>query len=153
ALASDPSGTALGSTLSLQARVEIWSRALLMLQDFPFTGIGLNTFPVVLQALYPPFLTGPDETIPHAHNLFLQTGVDLGIPGLLAFLWILGLVWRCWLRAWRTDERARAAQGVGLLSAATDWISRPAALAGVLAGITGHLVFGLTDAVTLGAKP
>ena len=38
-----------------------------------------------MSLLYPFFLAAPD-TIRHAHNLFLQIAVDLGLPGLVAWL-------------------------------------------------------------------
>jgi putative inorganic carbon (HCO3(-)) transporter len=69
-----------GSTGVVPGRLEMWSRALYMLQDFPFTGIGMGAYQDVANALYPFFLLGPDANAPHAHNLFLQVGVDLGIP-------------------------------------------------------------------------
>lgn len=143
------------SAVSWHGRVELWSRAVYMLQDFSFTGIGLNTFPIVLDALYPTSWSGSGERVPHAHNLLLQTGVDLGVPGLMAFLWICGLVLRCWVIAWRAvpilcDSGQPRARGISVQGNSN---GRIGALAGLLAGVVGHFVFGLTDAVTLGAKP
>ena len=68
-----------------ESRMEVWSRALYMIQDFPFTGIGLGTFSRVAPVMYPFFLISPDSVVPHAHQLFLQTAVDVGLPGLVAF--------------------------------------------------------------------
>jgi putative inorganic carbon (hco3(-)) transporter len=72
-----------------------------IIQDFPFTGMGMNVFRKVVPVLYPLFLIGPDIDIGHAHNEFLQAALDLGIPGLIAFLalyigvfWMLADVWR-----------------------------------------------------------
>jgi len=79
---------------SWAGRMEIWSRALYMIRDFPFTGIGVGTFPAITNVLYPYFLVGPGTEVPHAHNLLLQVGVDLGLPGLVAYLSILLLVCR-----------------------------------------------------------
>jgi putative inorganic carbon (HCO3(-)) transporter len=76
-----------------ERREEAWSRAIYMVQDFPFTGIGLGTYQQVGNILYPFFLAGP-EGIPHAHNLLLQVAVDLGIPGLIGFLSIALLSFR-----------------------------------------------------------
>ena len=70
-------------------RVEIWQRALYAIQDFPFTGSGLGAFDRVIPLLYPYFLISPAADIPHAHNLFLQVGVDMGLPGLIAFTALL----------------------------------------------------------------
>lgn len=126
---------------SLPGRLEIWERAGYMIEDFPFTGIGLNAFPIVLETLYPPFLTGPFERIPHAHNIFLQTAIDLGVGGLLGFL---GL-WACVAYAgWLAYRRVRDVSVRGPFQAA---------IVGLLAGLLSYLVFGLTDAITLGAKP
>jgi putative inorganic carbon (HCO3(-)) transporter len=74
-----------GSIEGVDGRIEIWSRAVYMIQDFPFTGVGMGSFGPVADTLYPFFLF-PLDTIPHAHNLFLQLAVDLGIPGLIAWL-------------------------------------------------------------------
>ena len=78
---------ATGSGVS---RLEVWNRAVHMIRDTPFTGIGLGAFPAILDAFYPSFLGGPNAHIPHAHNLFLQIAVDLGLPGALAFTVLFG---------------------------------------------------------------
>ncbi len=121
-----------------ESRVEVWERAWYMVQDFPYTGVGLNTFPKVVDLLYPLFFAPDASAVTHAHNFFLQTAVDLGVPGLLAFLWILGAFYLSLREAWRrhgNDGQVRALA------------------AGLAAGMLAHLVFGLTDAMTLGAKP
>ncbi len=129
--------TARVGTLDLAGRVEVWQRAIYMLQDFPFTGIGLNTFSIVANILYPFFLIGPDTRVPHAHNLLLQTGVDLGIPGLVAYC---GLLATLFLSAGRAARAARS------------MVARAVPL-GLLAGMVAFQVYSLTDAITLGAKP
>ncbi|MCL4370232.1 MAG: O-antigen ligase family protein [Chloroflexi bacterium] len=118
-------------------REDIWSRALNMIQDFPFTGIGLNTFPIVLDNLYPSFLSGPGAGLPHAHDIYLQTAVDLGIAGLMAFVGLWLIV------GWQTVKAYRRA---------ADPLMK-GAVAGLAAGCAAYLVYGLTDAITLGAKP
>lgn len=120
--------------VALVLRLDIWSRAWAMVRDVPFTGVGLNTFPLIQTHFYPGFLLGPE---PHAHSLFLQTAVDLGLPGLWALLWLLIAFAITARRAYlATVDRELRALVVGLA-------------AGVLAFV-GH---GLVDAVTLGAKP
>jgi putative inorganic carbon (hco3(-)) transporter len=121
-------------------RLEIWSRALYMLQDFPFTGIGMGTFRQVANLLYPFFLAGPGTEIPHAHNLFLQVGVDLGLPGLVAWLALLILVCVCAWLVYRRGRRQRDAVLTGLG-------------AGLLASQAALVVHGLTDAATWGTRP
>jgi putative inorganic carbon (HCO3(-)) transporter len=122
-----------GTIQGWDKRVEIWSRALYMIQDFPFTGIGTGTFQSVANALYPFFLAGPNAEIPHAHNLLLQVAVDLGIPGLIAFLSILFLVFRSALTSvqfyLQKSEKSLAAVA---------WAS--------LASLTGMLLHGMVHA-------
>ena len=42
---------------------QLWSRALYMIQDFWFTGVGLGMFQRVVQLLYPTFIIGPDVVL------------------------------------------------------------------------------------------
>lgn len=126
----DATGTAAG-------RLEVWQRALYMIQDFPYTGVGLNMFAYVGDALYPYFLLGPNARVPHAHNNFLQVAVDIGIPGLIAYLALLTTFCLC---AWRV-HRGSQCRSIRLLAV------------GLFSGMLAHQVYGLTDAITLGAKP
>jgi putative inorganic carbon (HCO3(-)) transporter len=80
-----------GTLETLQGREEVWSRALAMIQDFPLTGIGMGSFGDLADAVYP-FFSFPANTVPHAHNLFLQLAIDLGLPGLIAWSAVAMLV-------------------------------------------------------------
>lgn len=122
--------------ISLSGRVEIWSRALYAIQDFPFTGTGLGTFRRVVHLLYPLFTISPDIDIAHAHNMFLQVALDVGLPGLIAYLALLGAAGGI---AWQVMQR-----GSPLLRALAS---------GLLAGLIGLHLYGLTDALALGSKP
>jgi putative inorganic carbon (HCO3(-)) transporter len=125
-----------------EGRTEIWSRAIYGIEDFAFTGMGMNTFRRVVTVLYPLFLVSPEFDVSHAHNEFLQAALDLGVPGLIAFIalylgaaMMLGTLW----------TRARATMA--------DSFFVRAVVLGLAAGLFAHLVYGMTDAVTLGAKP
>jgi putative inorganic carbon (HCO3(-)) transporter len=127
----------LNNTLGgLDTRLEVWSRALYMIEDFPITGIGMGLFQEVAGVLYPFFTVSRD--VPHAHNLFLQVAVDMGIPGLIAWLaiWMLAILgaWQIYRYGRSTGNRVLAGLGAGLLGSQI-------ALA----------VHGTVDAVTWGA--
>lgn len=123
--------------LTLTGRTEIWERALFAIQDFPLTGMGMNLFRTIVPVLYPFFALSNDIDIAHAHNQFLQAAVDLGLPGLIAYLALwLGLASMLW-QSWRLSP----ALWSRFLTAA------------FAASLTASFVFGLTDAVALGAKP
>ncbi|MFQ5616607.1 MAG: O-antigen ligase family protein, partial [Anaerolineales bacterium] len=120
----------------IEGRIEIWSRAIYMIQDFSFTGVGLGLFGDVADLLYPFFLVAPGR-VSHAHNLFLQIGVDLGIPGLVAWLSLLMLVI---VTAWQVYRYGRTQND--------RWIAGVGA--GLLCSQIALIVHGLTDAVTWG---
>lgn len=133
-LAISSSGPGMAGNVS--GRIELWSRALYGIQDFPLTGMGMNAFRKVLPVLYPTFLTSPDVDVAHAHNHLLQAALDLGLPGVIAYLSI-------WLVV--------AVLLVGVYRGSSAPIYR--AMAGGLgAGLIAHFVFSMTDAIPLGAK-
>ena len=138
---------------SLQGRIEIWSRALYGMQDFPFTGMGMGTFRRVVPILYPLFTISPDTDIGHPHNHLLAAGVDLGIPGLIAYLALwLGAAAMCW-QVWRTSplelaQRAPRNEGGHRLRRAN---YRALAL-GLAAGMMAHFTWGVFDSNVLGSK-
>jgi putative inorganic carbon (HCO3(-)) transporter len=125
-----------GQLGSFEGRMEVWSRALYMIQDFSFTGVGMGLFKHVTDLLYPLFLFTPGK-IDHAHNLFLQVAVDLGLPGLIAWLASLGgvtyLAWVLYRRGANGNDRFLTALGAGLFCTQVALV-----------------VHGLLDAVTWG---
>jgi putative inorganic carbon (HCO3(-)) transporter len=132
---NDPGGmTALGALDTWGFRGEVWRWALVGVQDFPFTGCGLGAFRQVVQILYP-IDVPPGYDIAHAHNMFLQVALDVGIPGLIAYLALLGgAAVAAWRAAW---ANARL---------------RPLAL-GLLGGMVALHAYGLIDALAPGSKP
>jgi O-antigen ligase len=74
------------------ARVEGVFRSLKIISEHPVTGIGYGkkTF-----SKYYPELTEPK----HAHNIFLNTAVELGIPGLVFFVIIIGIILKTFVQA------------------------------------------------------
>lgn len=134
------------SLITFEGRLELWSRAIYGIQDFPFTGMGMNAFRKVQPVLYPLFLMHPDMDIGHAHNEYLQAALDLGIPGLIAFIglyigafWMLTDIWKSTRHPPpNTDHWSMVTRSLTL---------------GLGGGLLAHLLYGLTDAVALGAKP
>jgi len=125
-----------GDEVNLSVRFEIWSRAIYGIQDFPFTGMGMNAFRKVVHVQYPLFTVSPDLDIAHAHNAVLQAALDLGIPGMIACLGIWSTAGLMLVRVYRHSKnplRRRVALGIG-------------------AGLVAHFLFGMGDAIPLGAK-
>ena len=120
------------SVESIHGRFEVWERAIYMIQDFPFTGIGLGTFEKVTPLLYPLFTIGPDAGVPHSHNVYLQAGVEYGLPGMVAFMGVLAALV---LTGWSGVRAARTSAWHGLAI-------------GLLGALVVFMVHGLLDAVT-----
>jgi putative inorganic carbon (HCO3(-)) transporter len=124
--------TAIGTFSTMAFRYEVWEWAIVALGDFPFTGTGLGTFRRVASRLYP---IAYSTDIAHAHNIFLQVGLDTGLPGLIGYLALLAV---SGVMVWKMAQRQD--------------LFRPLAL-GLLATVVALHVYGLTDALAPGAKP
>ena len=130
------SRTGPGMAGNVTGRAELWSRALYGIRDFPLTGMGMNTFRRVMPAMYPAPSVPPDVDIAHAHNQLLQAGLDLGVPGLCAYvaLWLLAAM--LLVQVYRESD----ARPYRVLAG------------GIGAGLVAHCVFSMTDAIPLGSK-
>ena len=115
-------------------RATIWGFAWQSIREHPVGGIGLGTFRRVVANLDLAHVL-PHE-VPHAHNVFLQVALDLGLPGLLAYVMALALATRTTWLTWRHRGDC------GLRSACL----------GLWASLLAVHIFGLTDAIALGAK-
>jgi putative inorganic carbon (HCO3(-)) transporter len=120
----------------MDGRIEVWSRAIYMIQDFPFTGVGMGSYNRVADLLYPFFQYAPG-TVVFSHNLFLQVAVDLGIPGLVAWLSILILIFSVSIQLYRYGKTSQNnwASGLG---------------AGLLCSQLALVTHGMVDAATWG---
>lgn len=138
-LFNSASGDTASSINSMEGRLEIWTRAYECIQDFSYTGMGMNTFRTAVYIVHPPRLFNPDTDIGHAHNEFLQAALDLGVPGLVSFVWLYIAAFITLFKSYRI--------AIKFDRDALPWIL------GLTGGLIAHLLFGLNDAVALGAKP
>lgn len=76
-------------------RVEIWKDVLSLIKDRPFFGYGINTFMKFF------FLKYFNRGVTYAHNCYLQMAAEMGVIGLLCFLWIIGRLFKSGLRLLR----------------------------------------------------
>jgi putative inorganic carbon (HCO3(-)) transporter len=128
------SGTSVGS---LEGRLELWSRALLLARDFPFSGVGMGMAGEVIQRLLP-FSLVESNLITHVHNLYVQVYLDLGFVGFAGWLATLILAVLVAWRVYRAEVRTRRAgwmAGIG---------------AGLFCGQVALALHGFSDAVSWG---
>jgi len=72
---------------SSEMRLAFWESTVAMIQDHPFLGIGWGTYWMVYPE-YDFYLQGADIRIVHAHNMYLNYAAEIGVPGMLAFMWL-----------------------------------------------------------------
>lgn len=117
---------------SLEWRLELWSRALYLGQDFPVTGVGLGMFGRAVNLLYPMPELPPEIPYYHPHNVYLAHLVDGGFPGLVAFVALLLLLFAIAVRSIRLSRQG-------------EWWPLAIGLLGALAAFAVH---GLFDSIT-----
>jgi putative inorganic carbon (HCO3(-)) transporter len=106
--------------------------AIATVRDMPYTGIGLNTFPVVNEL----YSSGRDH-VPHAHNTLIQTAVDLGIPAMIVLIALVAAFGLTAARAYRASLNP----------------NQRGLLIGICGAVAAWLAYGLLDSITLGHKP
>ncbi len=75
---------------SFAARIEIWRASGLMIKENPILGAGLGTFEQIYAQYIPKVAWPPQEwAVPQPHNIFLAFWLNMGILGLIAFIWIV----------------------------------------------------------------
>ena len=86
---------------SAQSRVDLWKDCFTLLMQNPIMGCGPDHWPLHAHEFGWP--KGKE-----AHSLWVQTTVELGIPGIAMFMgFYLACIWRCWLflqRVRATDD-------------------------------------------------
>ncbi len=122
---------------SIAFRLEIWQQAVEAIRDFPVTGIGMGTFRYVAQTWYRPPEFPAGREIGHAHNHVLNAALDLGLPGLIGYLWL-------WI--------VTIIMLVQLIISSNHSVWRIVS-SGLLSSMIAHFVWGMSDANALGSKP
>ncbi len=100
-------------------RVSIWTASVNMLKDIFRSGIGTGS--AAFSAVYPAYALGGAAYALHAHNLYLQIFVELGVVGIAVFVLMLFFFFRSVFSCYRTlDDRAQAttilAMGLGVFA-------------------------------------
>lgn len=112
---------------SISYRLSIYKTVLPMLNDAWTTGVGLGTD--AFMKICGNYFQYTKKVPPHAHNIYLQIWLEVGLAGIMAFIWfIVRLVKKCIINI--CDK--------------TDKFINNILVAGV-AGITGILLMGMSE--------
>ena len=117
----------VGPMASNTQRLFMWWSGFRMSVSHLLHGVGLHGVDVLYPSFRHPMAIDPNQW--HLHNNFVQVGVETGMFGLAVFLYLFAMAFRSGWRCVRSDG---------------DPLDRGLA-AGILAGLAGFLVSGLTE--------
>lgn len=143
---------------SQDPRLAIWPEVTARILDHPLTGKGFGR--EVMKKAYPELLSAKYPAVWHAHNLFLNYGMSMGIPGMVAIVLVFFALLRKFWALSRADDRVIAMAGIcGVLvvigvvarNQTNDFFQRDLALlfwsiAGMLLGYAQHAQRNAPDA-------
>ena len=120
---------------SAESRIPQFKVAYSIIKSNPFLGIGINNYTEVVSD-YDTTEEGLSSiTRFQVHNIFLQIGGEMGIIGLVIFLWLIIAIYREGLHYIKLNQGLMINMDIGLLG-----------------GITAFLIHGLFDAASIGSK-
>jgi len=93
----------LSNRWTVYEHLQLWRNALVLLQDYPFTGSGLGATGLVYSTY---ILLHSVIYHPQVHNLFLQIALEQGLLGLLAFIGMAATAFYALLDSWRKGARS-----------------------------------------------
>ena len=85
-------------------RLRLWEASIQMIRDHPILGVGLDNF----LYHYPQYILPGAEIEPgmsHPHNLVLDFWARLGIPGVIALVWLLSAFFISGLKLLRSQQQ------------------------------------------------
>ncbi|MBD3219123.1 MAG: hypothetical protein GF310_12680, partial [candidate division Zixibacteria bacterium] len=132
---------------SSQERIEVWKKGLRMFLDHPFIGVGTGAFGTANAEAY----SEGRKSYLKAHNLYIQTGAELGMVGLVAFFgYVVAMLY--YMRKYRkfiVDKFRKKTWSWGLLMA-----MQVSTLTLLVVGMFGHSLYRsnwfLYGALTIG---
>lgn len=143
-------GTLTRVAVTQDVRWTLWKFSIERIAGRPWSGGGFGRG--VFNKLYPKFMPEQNKLLWHAHNMVLNKGIQMGIPGMLAFLLLWFALARAFARHLGHDPHRRgiAIAGLSTLTAVfvknmtDDFFIRDLALwfwliIGVLLGSLSHL--------------
>jgi putative inorganic carbon (HCO3(-)) transporter len=104
-------------------RIHIWRSSWKMLCDHPWLGVGPDNFLYEYRSRYILPAAWQEPDISQAHNVLLDYGTRMGIPGIVAGIWLQVEFWLTALPLRRLSEPDERALAVGLMGSMISFLA------------------------------
>ncbi len=91
----------LAQDRSGQIRIQMWGETVELLSDYPITGAGLASYSEKIAPYHTPVNGERIEIFHHPHNIFMTMWVNVGLLGLVGFMWVLVFFYRLGVHLWK----------------------------------------------------
>ncbi|MCA0456662.1 MAG: O-antigen ligase family protein [Chloroflexi bacterium] len=112
-------------------RLDMWRSAAAITRDYPITGVGVGIYGRAFRTYRDPTIV--QDKLASAHNAYLNTAAETGIPGILVSIWLGIVIIRTWYKNWKTTESP----------------ARKLRLAGAFGALLGLGVHSMVDVFTI----
>lgn len=112
-------------------RLDMWRSAAAITQDYPINGVGVGLYGRAFRDYRDPTIV--QDKLASAHNAYLNTAAETGIPGIVVCLWLALTLVRAWYTNWQQTESP----------------ARKLRLAGAFAALLGLAVHSMVDVFTI----
>jgi O-antigen ligase len=111
-IAREAPGAELGAIIGHDPRLELWRFALERIAEHPWLGNGIGKWSSseIFAARF------HDTLRLHAHNVFLNRALETGLPGMAAFVALLGVLAAAFVRMARSDAARLAVTGAAAVA-------------------------------------
>jgi tetratricopeptide (TPR) repeat protein len=84
-----------------EGRLDMWRSAVSMTHNRPLTGVGAGLFGRAFRDYRNP--DAVQDKLAAAHNIYLNTLAETGLPGILVCIWLALVFVRLWYRNWKNE--------------------------------------------------
>lgn len=139
-------------------RLDMWRSAVMITQHYPLTGVGVGTFGRTFRDYRDATIV--QDKLASAHNAYLNTAAETGLPGIIISLWLGLVLVRSWYANWkqtaseprklRLEAAFAALVGMGVHSLVDVFTITPIVL--VIVGLAAYCITP-SDMVYEGQRP
>ncbi len=103
-------GTQSSAAMNTDDRLFFFPKVVARILETPWSGAGFGRR--ALSKAHPDLVPTYNPTLWHGHNVVLNYGLSMGLPGMVAILLVFGALLREYLRFWRSGDRRLVMLGV-----------------------------------------